>query len=264
MGDDTKDIIMSEIRKDVMLNSLEKGTRYDGRALDEYRKTSVEKGVLDSAEGSAIATIGNTTVLAAAKFDVATPFPDRPRLGIFITNAELLPTASANFEPGPPGEESIELARVVDRAIRSAEIIDLESFYIEENKVLGLFLDLYILNHDGNYTDASCLAATAALADTKIPQIENGEIIRGKYFGSLKLSAYPLTTKMINIGGHWLVDPKRDEELVADTEIVIGTTKEHVCAAQKGKGSLSREELNSNIDIAFNKGNELRKLLEGE
>jgi len=42
------------------------------------------------------------------------------------------------FETGPPGEECIELARVVDRAVRSAECIDLDSLYVEK-KGTGCF-----------------------------------------------------------------------------------------------------------------------------
>lgn len=263
MGDETKDIIMANIRKDVMLSTLEKGTRYDGRALDELRPAEVHKGVLQSAEGSALAKIGETQVLAAIKFDIMTPFPDRPKQGVFMTNSELLPLASPIFETGPPREDAIELARVVDRAIRSAEIIDLDSFFIEEDKVLGLFIDLYVLNHAGNYTDTSTLAATAALMDTQIPKVEDAKIVRGEYKGPLNPKALPFSTTFVNVGGYWLVDPTRDEELVRDTVITIATTDEHVCAAQKGKGSLTRQELMDNIDVAFNKGNELRKIAQG-
>ncbi|MFH1393458.1 MAG: exosome complex protein Rrp42 [Candidatus Micrarchaeota archaeon] len=260
---ETKDLIMANVRKDVMLNTLAQGKRYDGRALDEMRPAEVHKGVITTAEGSALANIGQTQVLAAVKFDIMTPFPDRPNLGVFMTNSELLPLASPIFETGPPREDAIELARVVDRAIRSAEIIDLESFYIEEDKVLGLFIDLYVLNHAGNYTDASTMAATAALMDTQVPKVEDGKIVRGEYIGALNLKALPFSTTFVNVGGHWLVDPTRDEELVKDSSITIATTEEHVCAAQKSKGSLTREELMANIDTAFNKGNEQRKIVQG-
>lgn len=263
MGDELKDIIMANIRRDVMVNLLVKGTRYDGRKLDEMRPAEIHPNVIKTAEGSALAKIGETHVLAAVKFDVVTPFPDRPAEGVFITNSELLPAASPAFEPGPPREDAIELARIVDRAIRSAEVIDLDSFFIEDQKVLGMFVDLYVLNHAGNYTDTSTLAATAALMNTKLPKVENGKIIRGEYVGEMKLARIPVSTNMLKIGNHWIVDPKRDEELVRDTEITIATTEEHVCAVQKGRGSITREEFMDNIDIAFKKGSELRKILQG-
>jgi exosome complex component RRP42 len=205
--------------------------------------------------------IGDTLVLAAAKFDIVKPFADRPKEGVFVTNAELLPTASPSFEPGPPDENSIEMARVVDRALRSAECIDLNSFFVEQDKVLGLYVDLYVLNHAGNYTDTATMAATAALLDARLPKVENGAIVRGEYSGMLNPSKLPVTTTAIKVGSNWLVDPARDEERVLETNLTIGTTEEHVCAMQKGKGSLSREELMELMEIAFKRGDDIRKLL---
>ncbi|MBD3210012.1 exosome complex protein Rrp42 [Candidatus Micrarchaeota archaeon] len=263
MGEETKDIILSYIRRDVMESTLEKGVRFDGRGFDDYRKARVQKSVIKTAEGSALAQIGNTKVLAAVKFDTLTPFPDRPNEGVMITNSEHLPTASPTFEPGPPRENSIEMARVVDRAIRSAECIDVKSFFIEEDKVLGLFLDLYVLDHTGNYTDTANLAATAALTNTQIPKVEDGKIVRGEYAGPLKMDVLPVSTTMVKINGVWLVDPIRDEENVAETALTIGTTEKHVCSMQKDEGSLTKDELLNNIDIAFKSGNQLRNIIKG-
>lgn len=258
---DTKDIVMSNMRKSVLLNTLAKGKRYDGRSFDQFRPISVQKGVIKTAEGSALAFIGGTKVLASVKFDVATPFPDRLEEGVMITNAELLCSASPTFESGPPDENSIEFARVVDRAVRSAECVDTKSFFIEEGKVLALFLDLYVLDHTGNYTDAGTLAAAAALVDAKMPKVEGGKIVRGEYTGPLNPRAIPISTTLVKIGNNWLLDPSRDEESVHETRITIATTEEHVCAMQKGKGSLSKSELLDNIDISFKRGKELRDMV---
>ncbi len=260
---DTKDTIMSHIRRDVMNETLEKGIRFDGRKFDEFRPIEIQKGVIKTAEGSAIAKVGNTMVLAAVKFDVVTPFADRPTEGVMMMNAELLPTASPSFETGPPDENSIELARVVDRGIRSAEIVDVNEFFIAEGKVLGLFQDLYVLNHSGNLTDAATIAASAALVNTRIPKIEDGKLIRGEYAKDLNPKDIPVGTTFEKINGNWLLDPSRDEERVTETSITITTTEKHVCAMQKRVGSLSKDELLSNIDIAFKTGNDIRKLIKG-
>jgi len=261
MGQEFKDIVMSRIKREVMLTTLAKGTRYDERAFDQFRKINIQKNVLKSADGSALASIGGTKVLASVKFDVATPFSDRPKEGVLITNAELLPTASPSFETGPPDENSVEFARIVDRAVRSAECVDLGSFFIEDGKVISLFLDLYVLDHAGNFIDAGTLAATAALTCAKFPKVENAKIIRGEYTGPLAPRALPISTTMCKVGNHWLVDPSRDEELVQDCRITIATTDKHVCTIQKGKGMLSKAELLDNIDIAFKRGNEIRSML---
>lgn len=262
MGD-VKDMIMSQVRREVMNGTLETGKRFDGRAFGEFRPVEVQKGVIGTAEGSAIAKVGATTALVAVKFDVVTPFADRPTEGVMMMNSELLPTASPVFETGPPGEESIELARVVDRGLRSAEIVDMKSFYIEEGKVLGMFLDIYALNHAGNLTDAASIAAAAALLDAKMPKIEEGKIIRGESTGPLNPKAVPISTTMVKVGNSWLVDPTRDEERVQETSITISTTKEHVCSMQKRNGAVTKDELLSNIDIAFKTGNDIRKILQG-
>lgn len=263
MGEEIRDIIMANIRRDVMGNTLNKGIRFDGRTFQDYRPIRVQKGVIKTAEGSGMATIGDTRVLVAAKFDIVKPFADRPTEGVLVTNAELLPLASPGFEPGPPDENSIEAARVVDRAIRSAEPVDLKLFFVEAEKVLGLYLDIYVLNHAGNYVDAAAIAATAALMDARLPKIENGKIIRGEYTGPLNPKALAVTTTLIKVGPHWLVDPARDEERVAETVLTIGTTSEHVCAMQKGRGAVTKEELLNAVDIAFKSGNDIRRILQG-
>jgi exosome complex component RRP42 len=246
-----------------MDSTLKTGKRFDGRTFEEFRPVQVQKSVIGTAEGSAVAKVGLTTALVAVKFDVVKPFPDRPKEGVMMMNSELLPTASPNFEPGPPNENSIELARVVDRGLRSAEIVDVKSFFIEEDKVLGMFLDIYVLNHAGNLTDAASIAASAALLDTKLPKIENAAIVRGESTGPLNPKALPISTTMVKVGNNWLVDPTRDEERVEETSITISTTKDHVCSMQKRRGSLTKDELLSNIDIAFKTGNDIRKLLMG-
>lgn len=261
MGEEVRDVIMSHIRRDVMNSTLEKGMRFDGRKFTDVRPIDVQMGVIKTAEGSALAKVGQTMVLAANKFDVVKPFADRPTEGVMVTNAELLPLASPTFEPGPPDERSIELARVVDRAIRSAEIVDINSFFVETDKVLGLYTDLYVLNHDGNFTDAACIAATAAMMNTKLPKIEGGKIVRGEYSGPLNPARLPLTTSFVKIGPNWLVDPCREEEQVLETNITIGTTGEHVCCMQKGKGAVSKDELIELMDIAFKTGNDIRGIL---
>lgn len=262
MGEEIRDIIMANIRRDVMLNTLNKNLRFDGRTFGEFRPVKVQRSVIKTAEGSAMAAVGDTRALVAVKFDVVKPFADRPDEGVMVTNAELLPTASPGFEPGPPDENSIEAARVVDRAIRSAEPIDLKTFFIEDEKVLSLYIDIYVLNHAGNYVDAATIAATAALMDAKMPKIEGARIVRGEYTGPLNPRALAVTTTMIKVGNHWLVDPSREEERVTETKLTIGTTAEHVCAMQKGRGAITKDEILEGVDIAFKTGNDIRRILQ--
>ena len=154
--------VISRIKKKRILQLISQGKRVDGRGLLDYREITVEKGVIRTAEGSAMVCLGQTEVVVGIKVGLNTPYPDTPNEGILTVNAELVPLASPTFEPGPPDERAIELARVVDRGIRSSRAIPLDRLCIVPGKrVYIVFVDIYILNHDGNLVDASALEEAA-------------------------------------------------------------------------------------------------------
>ena len=143
--------VLSEIRKDYLYNLVLKGERADGRRFDEYREISIEKNVISKAEGSALVKLGLSQVMVGVKMQPGEPFPDSPNRGVIITNAELVPLASPTFEPGPPNEVGIELARLVDRGVRESKAVDLEKLCIIPGKqVWVIFIDVHILDDCGN------------------------------------------------------------------------------------------------------------------
>ena len=162
--------LVTKVRLKQIEQLLEKGKRLDERGLLDTREIKIEQGLIEKAEGSARVLLGKTEVLVGVKVGLGEPFPDTPNDGVLTVNAELVPLASPNFEPGPPDENSIELARVVDRGIRESKCVDTEKLCIEPGKkVFVVFVDIYVLNHDGNLIDAAALAAMAALINTKMP-----------------------------------------------------------------------------------------------
>ena len=253
--------VLTENRKRTIISHLERGFRLDGRKPEDLRKITIHNGVMPNAEGSSLVELGETKVLAAYKITVDKPFPDRPKEGIFMFSAEFVPMAHPNFESGPPGEDSIELARVVDRGIRSAECIDVDSFFIEDEKVLALFGDLWILDHKGNLIDCSSIAAISGLLNTRVPELKDGQLDRESKGKELNPNSLPVSTTFVKIGNYWLIDPDFEEESCADTCITISTTTDHICSIQKRWGALSKEELMSLIDLSFKTGNKIRKML---
>ena len=102
----------------------EQNHRMDGRGQWESREIELQTNVLPNAEGSAMVTMGDTIVYAGVKFQIMTPYPDRPNQGGLMCSAEVRPVAGRNWEAGAPSPESIELGRVVDRGIREWQILN--------------------------------------------------------------------------------------------------------------------------------------------
>jgi len=254
---------IDELKKATVRDFIKAGKRIDGRSFDEYRKIVVKKDAISVAEGSADVQIGKTRVLVGVKTEVVEPFSDRPHEGTLTVGADLLPMAHETFEPGPPSETSIELARVVDRGIRAAEAIDLKSMFIEEGKAWGIYVDIYTLDHDGNLTDAAALAAVAALHSMGLPAYRDGKIIREEKTPK-PLVAIPTYCSFVKIDDKILIDPSYAEEIVADAKITFSVGDGVLYAIQKsGRGAFTKDEVMSLLDRSFVVRKELLSLIEG-
>ena len=250
--------VISEIKKDFIYNLLLKGERIDGRTFDQYREISIQRDVIRKAEGSALVKIGSTQVLVGVKMQPGEPFQDSPNKGVIITNAELVPLASPSFEPGPPNEVGIELARVVDRGVRESKAVDLEALCIVPGKqVWIIFIDVHILDDCGNIIDAASLGAIAALLSTKVPAARFG--LGEDYI--LPIRDIPIATTAIEFNDVLLFDPGVDEEAIANTRLtIISTVNGNICGSQKsGTGMLKPEQVYRIIDIACEKAKEIRE-----
>ncbi|MFH1106287.1 MAG: RNA-binding protein [Candidatus Micrarchaeota archaeon] len=256
-------MILDKIKESYVKDLLAKDKRADGRGLLDYRQVKITKGMIPNAEGSALVELGDTKVLCGVKFDVMDPYRDRPTEGVFTVQAEFLPLAHPKFESGPPNEHSIELSRVVDRGIRSAEVLDVKSWQLEEGKVLGAFMDLYMLDHCGNLIDTAAMAAMAALTDAKVPKYEEGKMVRGEFKGALPLARKVAACSFEKIGKKMIVDATDEEEVASDGRLTLATSDGDflVCSQKSGAAGFTDTEVLDLLDIAFEKGRQLRSLL---
>ncbi len=258
-------MILDEAKEAFIKDLVSKGKREDSRAFDEYREIKIDVSPLENAEGSAIAHIGDTKVVCGIKMDQMSPFPDRPTEGVVMFGSEFLTMAHPTFESGPPNENAIELARVVDRGIRAAHTLDGNDFSMPGfvGKVWGVFVDLWVLDHNGNLTDTAALAAMAALRNTRIPKLEDGKIIRKESSGKLKLANDVVTTSVESVAGKLLVDASYGEEVASDGRITWATGDDtHFAAAQKsGAHGFTVAEMDEVMDLALAKRKDLLRHL---
>lgn len=258
--------IIPLIKKESMLALLERGLRTNGRKLNEFRPLSITLGYAKKADGSALVKLGDTGVLAGVKLEMGEPYEDTPSQGNLIVNVELLPLAYETFEPGPPDENSIELARVIDRSLRDSKAVDLARLVIDPGKkVWTVWVDIYVLDYGGNILDASTIAAIAALYDTKLPKVvrENEElkIIKEEKTERLPMNYPVVTVSVAKIGKHLVVDPDLDEEGIMDAKISFSYTPDgRIVGIQKsGNGTFTLDEINEAENLARTSS---KKLLE--
>ena len=217
--------VTSQIKRDHLMNLLAEGRREDGRQLDEVRKITVETGIIESAEGSAKVSLGNTTVMAGVKIIPGAPYMDAPGDGVITTGAALIPLAHESFEPGPPSEDAIELARVV-----------------------------------GNLFDACNLAAVSALRSAIVPWKNYG---KGEENLPMPITCLPISVTECKIGNDLIVDPNFDEEAIAAARLTVTTDDDgNFRAMQKGgRGSITRSDLSLCLDRAVEIGKQIRKII---
>ena len=258
--------IVTRVKQKQIAQLIASEKRTDGRGLKEYREMKIEPGLIERAEGSARVLLGKTEVVVGVKVETGEPFADTPNDGVMTVNAELTPIASPEFEAGPPNEDSIELARIVDRGIRESKAINTEKLVIEPGKkVFVVFIDIYVLNHDGNLIDASALAAVSALINTKMAnyEIKDGEVKIKPGYEQLPLRKHPITVTTAKIGDKLVVDPTGEEEQVMDARISFAIDDDgNICAIQKGgSGYFEPQQIMEAAKLAKDKAKELRKKL---
>jgi exosome complex component RRP42 len=261
-------IIVEHLRKRQMWESISKGKRLDGRGLDEVRQIEIEVGLIKKANGSARVKLGNTEVVAGVKVETGEPFEGLENKGALILSAEVLPTASPYIEPGPPDEETVELARVVDRGIRESEMLDLSKLVLISGEIVYvIFVDCSVINADGNLFDATSYAVVSALLDSKLPifEIRDRKVVDTGEKQNPPITTLPVSITAVRIGESIILDPTAEEEACMDSRITITTNSDHNFAAiQKGStGAFTVEQLKRAAAMARIKGEEIRvKIME--
>jgi exosome complex RNA-binding protein Rrp42 (RNase PH superfamily) len=241
--------------------------RLDGRGLFDWRKLAFHFSPTDDA--SCTLVMGTTRILSSVSASLESPYPERPAEGNVRFNVEFSPMASPMFEPGRPGEEAIEVARLVDRALRGSRAIDQEALCVlAGRKVWSLRVDIHVLDHGGNLVDACCLSALGALMAFRKPEtsVETGAD------GTMEVLVHPsevkeplpltlhhlpvaVTYALFEGGNTVVVDPSLREEMAMQgcLTLIVNSSKE-VCAVHKagGVGVVSGQIMRC-IRLAFEK-----------
>ncbi|XP_058182388.1 uncharacterized protein LOC131300515 [Rhododendron vialii] len=218
---------------------LQESIRPDARPLGKARDTSVALGAVASADGSALAKIGCTTMLAAIKMEVMTPTTESADEGCIAIDFHMPPICSPIVRPGRPAEAAPVISKQLSDTILSSGMINLKELSLVSGKAAWMaYLDIYCLDADGALFDAALLSAVAAFSHLQIPVVslnddgrvvvvsnEEGEKLEkepvNKEKRKLKLSSIPFSLTCVLHKNYILADPTAEEESVMETLLTV-------------------------------------------
>ncbi|XP_015115786.1 exosome complex exonuclease RRP42 [Diachasma alloeum] len=266
--------LLSLAEKTFILHGVDGDFRTDGRSRLEYRALEIETNIMPQTNGSVRLRIANTDVLVTVKVEVDTPSLDRPNEGKLEFFVDCSANATPEFE-GKGGEElGTEISNVLSNAYQSSHALDLTILSILPNKKCWkMYVDVLILQCDGNLFDAIGAAVKCALFATEIPKVATASVdgddadiqLSDDPFDCVKLNVenYPVLVTLCKIGDNCVVDPTADEEMCAAANIVISVTpKGRVTSIVKtGYGSLQPSTLLKTLECGKEIGKRLNERL---
>lgn len=218
---------------------LQESIRPDARPLGKARATSVALGAVASADGSALAKIGCTTMLAAIKMEVMTPTTESADEGCIAIDFHMPPICSPLVRPGRPAEAAPVISKQLSDTILSSGMINLKELSLVSGKAAWMaYLDIYCLDADGALFDAALLSAVAAFSHLQIPVVslnDDGRVVVvsdedggklekepvNKEKRKLKLSSIPFSLTCVLHKNYILADPTAEEESVMETILTV-------------------------------------------
>ncbi|MFO7244532.1 MAG: ribonuclease PH [Actinomycetes bacterium] len=233
-------------------------TRADGRALDQLRPISFERGFQRNAEGSCLVSFGGTRVLCSASFTQGVPrWKTGSGEGWVTAEYAMLPRATNTRNDresvrGKIGGRTHEISRLIGRSLRA--VIDVKA--LGENTIM---IDCDVIQADGGTRTAAITGAYVALADAVAWGVANGAIAA---------SATPLrgSVSAVSVGiidGVPMLDLPYVEDVRAETDMNVVMTGDGGFVEVQGTAEgapFSRDELDALLALAAAGNAELARL----
>jgi ribonuclease PH len=221
-------------------------TRFDGRGPEDLRKVTIETDFMPNAEGSCLASMGNTRVICTASIDENVPRWMQGRgTGWVTAEYSMLPRSTDERVPrevnkGRPSGRTQEIQRLIGRSLRA----------VTDMSILGertVWLDCDVLQADGGTRTASITGAFVALS-----LAFNSLIDKGSLSGSPMIDSVAAVSVGI-VGGVPVLDLNYAEDSTADVDmnvVMTGSGKFVEVQGTAEKGTFDRDELNTLLDLA--------------
>jgi ribonuclease PH len=220
--------------------------RPDGRSNNEIRKVKIQRKFIDTAEGSALISMGNTRVICTASIEEKVPpFLKDQKRGWVTAEYAMLPRATQartvrESSSGRISGRTHEIQRLIGRALRS--VVDLSC--LGERTI---WIDCDVIQADGGTRTAAITGAFIALSDAIQSALQKGLIER------IPLQEYLAAISVGVVKGENMIDLCYSEDSMAEVDMNIVMTQNGKFVELQGtaEGSpFSRDSLDRLLALA--------------
>ncbi|HCQ04586.1 MAG TPA: ribonuclease PH [Candidatus Latescibacteria bacterium] len=219
--------------------------RIDGRSTDQLRPVEIKRNYLRHAEGSALITMGGTTVLCSASVDEYVPsFLKGSGKGWVTAEYGMLPRStntrvSRDGRRGSISGRTQEIQRLIGRSLRA--VFDLGS--LGERSIL---IDCDVLEADGGTRTASITGSYVALYDA-VRWLQSRDLVDSSL---IKDSVAAISVGIID--GTPMLDLCYAEDSTADVDMNIVMTGSGAMVEIQGtaeQNPFTTDQLNTMLDL---------------
>ena len=225
-------------------------TRVDGRAHDQLRPVTIERGFVRNSPGSILYRSGETAVLITAQVsDSVPPFLEGKGVGWLTAEYAMLPGSSPQRVRRGADGRATEIQRLIGRSLRA----------IVDRTALGpctINVDADVLNADGGTRTAAITGAYIAVADALASRFGTE-----KTHAILKDSIAAVSAGIVN--GTPMLDLNYPEDSKAEVDINIVRLGSGGLVEVQGTGeggTFSRAQLDVLLDLGCAGIDELTRL----
>lgn len=213
--------------------------RRDGRAPEDLRPVTIQRGFLRSCPGSVLYRCGATSLVISAHIqEDVPPFLVGKDSGWLTAEYAMLPGSTPSRKKRGPDGRATEIQRLIGRSLRAA--VDLKAL-----GPISIFVDADVLEADGGTRTAAITGAYVAVADAL--RFRFGEDFA-------KLLKAPIAAVSAGIvGGVPMLDLDYSEDSRADVDLNVVRLGESGFVEVQGTGEsgvFQRDELSAMLDLA--------------
>lgn len=225
--------------------SMTECLRPSGRAANQLRSITLERGYTKHAEGSVKISVGDTVVLCTASVETTVPPWLRGKGSGWVTaEYSMLPratnTRNAREAKKGQGGRTMEIQRLIGRSLRAC--VDLKAL-----GELAITLDCDVLQADGGTRCASITGAYVALCDAVDWAMAQGHIKKNPIHGHVSAISVGIVNGLPVLD----LDYAEDSQCDTDMNVVMNDGGGIIEIQGTAEGhAFRRDELNQLLDLA--------------